>query len=183
MYLFVELILNSIIFALKIVEKISRFYGIIIYMFYNEHNPPHFHIEYQDFAAIIEIETGIIRGKMPRRALKLVFEWMDLHKEELLLNWKKNRRKRNIIKNRTFKLKIMDIIKVKSANYLKDYVIRFEFDDGLKKEINFEKELWGTVFEPLKDIEKFKNFKLNSWTIEWENGTDFAPEFLYKFKN
>ncbi len=69
--------------------EISRFYGIIIYMFYNEHNPPHFHAEYQEFEAIIEIESGIIKGKIPRRALKLIFEWMDLHKEELLGNWKK----------------------------------------------------------------------------------------------
>lgn len=69
--------------------EISRFYGIIIYMFYNEHNPPHFHVEYQDFEAIIEIESGIIKGKIPRRALKLIFEWMDLHKDELLENWKK----------------------------------------------------------------------------------------------
>lgn len=69
--------------------EISRFYGIIVYMFYNEHNPPHFHVEYQDFEAIIEIESGIIKGKIPRRALKLIFEWMDLHKDELLENWKK----------------------------------------------------------------------------------------------
>jgi hypothetical protein len=71
------------------VPEISRFYGIIVYMFYNEHNPPHFHVEYQDFEAIIEIESGIIKGKIPRRALKLIFEWMDLHKDELLENWKK----------------------------------------------------------------------------------------------
>jgi hypothetical protein len=69
--------------------EICRFYGIIIYMFYNDHNPPHFHVEYQEFEAIIEIESGIIKGKIPRRALKLIFEWMDLHKEELLENWKK----------------------------------------------------------------------------------------------
>ena len=69
--------------------EISRFYGIIIYMFFDDHNPPHFHVEYQDFEAVIEIESGIVKGKIPRRALKLIFEWMDLHKEELLENWKK----------------------------------------------------------------------------------------------
>jgi hypothetical protein len=69
--------------------EICRFYGIIIYMFYNDHNPPHFHVEYQDFDAIIEIESGVVKGKIPRRALKLIFEWMDLHKDELLENWKK----------------------------------------------------------------------------------------------
>ena len=77
----------------------------------------------------------------------------------------------------------MNLIKVKNANYLNNYIIEFGFNDGLKKEINFKNELWGNFFEPLKDIEKFKKFKLNSWTIEWENGADFAPEFLYNHIN
>ena len=67
--------------------EISRFYGIIIKMFYNEHNPPHIHVEYQDFKAVITIKDGIVEGKMPKIALRLVFEWIDLHKEELLINW------------------------------------------------------------------------------------------------
>jgi hypothetical protein len=78
--------------------EISRFYGIIIYMFYNDHNPPHFHVEYQDFEATIEIESGIIKGKIPRRALKLIFEWMDLHKVELLENWKKIEERKSLEK-------------------------------------------------------------------------------------
>lgn len=69
--------------------EISRFYGIIITMFINEHNPPHFHVEYQDYKAMITIEDGIIIGTLPRRALNLVYEWLDLHKEELLENWKR----------------------------------------------------------------------------------------------
>ncbi len=67
--------------------EISRFYGIIIKMFYNEHNPPHIHVEYQEFKAIITIKEGIVEGTMPKIALKLVFEWMEIHKEELLMNW------------------------------------------------------------------------------------------------
>lgn len=67
--------------------EISRFYGIVIRMFYDDHNPPHFHVEYQDFEAIIEIESGIIKGEMPRRALKLIYDWLDLHKDELNENW------------------------------------------------------------------------------------------------
>jgi len=69
--------------------EICRFYGIIIKMFYNEHNPPHIHVEYQDFKAIITINEGIIEGKMPKTALKLIFEWMELHKDDLLKNWEK----------------------------------------------------------------------------------------------
>ena len=68
--------------------EISRFYGIIIYMFYREHNPPHFHVKYQEYDAVIDINDEIIHGVLPRRALRLVLEWMDLHKDELLVNWR-----------------------------------------------------------------------------------------------
>ena len=60
--------------------EISRFYGIIIYMYMNEHQPPHFHVWYNDYKAIITIEDGVVTGSLPRRALKLVYEWLDLHK-------------------------------------------------------------------------------------------------------
>lgn len=78
--------------------EISRFYGIIITMFVNEHNPPHFHVEYQDYKAMITIEDGIIMGTLPRRALNLVYEWLDLHKNELLENWKRIESNQNLQK-------------------------------------------------------------------------------------
>lgn len=64
--------------------EISRFYGIIIQMFFEDHNPPHFHIEYGEYKAVIDFQNDIVNGYMPNRALKLIFEWMELHKEELL---------------------------------------------------------------------------------------------------
>jgi len=67
--------------------EISRFYGISIYIFYNEHNPPHFHAEYSGHKAIIAIKDRIVKGDMPNRALKLIFEWLDLYSEQLLENW------------------------------------------------------------------------------------------------
>ena len=67
--------------------EISRFYGIIIYMYMSEHNPPHFHVWYENYKAIITIKDGIITGSLPRRAVNLVYEWLDLHKEELIDNW------------------------------------------------------------------------------------------------
>lgn len=69
--------------------EISRFYGIIIYMYMNEHNPPHFHVWYENYKAIITIKDGIITGSLPRRALNLVYEWLDLHTHELLDNWER----------------------------------------------------------------------------------------------
>ena len=68
--------------------EISRFYGIIVYMFFNDHEPPHFHVKYQNYEATVNIEDGIVKGEIPRRAIKLIFEWVDLHKDELMENWK-----------------------------------------------------------------------------------------------
>ena len=67
--------------------EICRFYGIIIHMYFNEHNPPHFHATYQGFKASITIEDGVVNGQMPSRALRLIFEWLAIHEAELLNNW------------------------------------------------------------------------------------------------
>ena len=73
----------------------------------------------------------------------------------------------------------MELIKVVDAKYIEGYKIEFQFNDGKKKVVDLKDELWGDMFEPLKDKTCFKNFKLNAFTIEWENGADFSPEFLY----
>jgi len=57
-------------------------------MYLPDHNPPHFHVRYEEYRATIDIQTGDVMGRMPRRALRLVFEWLDLHKDELMANWK-----------------------------------------------------------------------------------------------
>lgn len=68
--------------------EISRFYGIIISMYYNDHNPPHFHVHYGEFMAEIAIQTlDVIDGQIPHRAKILVLEWASEHKDELLKNW------------------------------------------------------------------------------------------------
>ena len=64
--------------------EISRFYGIIVQMFYADHNPPHFHVEYGEYKAVIDFQNEVVNGYMPNRALKLIFEWMEIHKDELL---------------------------------------------------------------------------------------------------
>ena len=66
---------------------ISRFLGIVIMMYWKDHNPPHFHAKYGDYEVIVSIEGKVIEGKFPKRALQLVMEWLNLHKEELLENW------------------------------------------------------------------------------------------------
>lgn len=67
--------------------EICRFFGIIISMFADDHNPPHFHIRYGDYNAIITLDKGIVKGEIPGNVLKQVFRWMDLHKTELSENW------------------------------------------------------------------------------------------------
>ena len=70
---------------------VSRFFGIVVYMNYNEHNPPHFHARYQFQQALIEINTGNVTGEMARRALHMLEEWRTRHHEELLENWQRAR--------------------------------------------------------------------------------------------
>jgi hypothetical protein len=76
------------------VPTLSRFYGIIIFMNYNDHLPPHFHARYQDQEVSIEIESGIVQGKMSRRALEMIFDWSKEHQDELQKNWKLARDKK-----------------------------------------------------------------------------------------
>ena len=68
--------------------QISRFFGISIYMYYDEHNPPHFHARYGSDAAAIEISRLVIlEGKLPPRVLGLIIEWASQHQDELMANW------------------------------------------------------------------------------------------------
>jgi hypothetical protein len=68
--------------------EISRFYGIVIKMYWDDHWPPHFHAEHGDDQAQIRIEpVGVLRGKLPPRALGKVAEWAALHRDELMMNW------------------------------------------------------------------------------------------------
>ncbi|MBU1962825.1 MAG: DUF4160 domain-containing protein [Gammaproteobacteria bacterium] len=68
--------------------EISRFLGIIIAMYYNDHAPPHFHARYGDAKVEIAIQTlSVLAGKFPPRALGLVIEWASKHQDELLADW------------------------------------------------------------------------------------------------
>lgn len=71
--------------------EISRFYGLVIKMFFrsSEHNPPHFHVAYGDYLGVINLETlEMEEGDLPPRALKMVKEWATCHKDELLAVWR-----------------------------------------------------------------------------------------------
>lgn len=68
--------------------EISRFFGIIITMYYNDHAPPHFHVRYGQQKALIAIETlSVLEGNLKPRALGLVIEWASQHQAELMNDW------------------------------------------------------------------------------------------------
>jgi hypothetical protein len=74
------------------VPAISRFFGIVISMYYDDHLPAHFHARYTEYRAKIAIESlEVTDGKLPRRALALILEWAQMHKQELQHNWQQAR--------------------------------------------------------------------------------------------
>jgi hypothetical protein len=73
--------------------RISAFYGIVIAMYFDDHPPPHFHAKYGAHQAQIAIASGaVLHGSLPRRALALVREWVELHGAELLADWERAER-------------------------------------------------------------------------------------------
>lgn len=69
---------------------------------------------------------------------------------------------------------------VVEARHVRDYVVWVKFEDGTEGEVDLAAELWGPVFEPLKDLGYFKSVHVAEYgTIAWPNGADLAPEFLY----
>lgn len=75
--------------------EISRFFGIVILMYFNDHDPPHFHARYSGHAARVAIDPlAVLSGSLPPRVLGLVAEWATLHCEELAANWVRLRRGR-----------------------------------------------------------------------------------------
>ena len=74
------------------------------------------------------------------------------------------------------------IPKLESVDYVKERTIRVKFADGTAGDIDLTTELWGEVFEPLKDPEVFRRFRLDEElnTVTWPSGADLAPEFLYE---
>ena len=71
------------------------------------------------------------------------------------------------------------ILKVINIEYIKDYIVKIKFNDNYEKIIDLKNELDGEIFEPLKNIDEFKQFGINCNAISWDNGADIAAEYLY----
>ncbi len=77
---------------------ISRFFGILIYIYWREHEPAHFHAKYGGDDIIVEIETGKVTGKISKRALSMIQEWRNIHMEELMNDWELAKQKKLLTK-------------------------------------------------------------------------------------
>lgn len=69
--------------------ELSRFLGIVIGMYYDDHGVPHFHVVYGEHRVSVEVDSGAVHGTFPPRALRHVLEWAALHRSELLANWER----------------------------------------------------------------------------------------------
>jgi hypothetical protein len=77
---------------------LSMFYGVIISMFYKDHNPPHIHIQYAEYNAIVDFNGHILEGELPVKQRKLIEAWIVLHQDELYANWQLAKDKQNLFK-------------------------------------------------------------------------------------
>ena len=71
--------------------ELSRFPGIVVRMYHHDHPPPHFHAEYGEYLVRVGIESGVVQGRFPPRALRHLLEWTELHRDELRANWERAR--------------------------------------------------------------------------------------------
>lgn len=78
--------------------ELSRFLGIVIRMYYRDHEPAHFHASYGDYEITVRLAAGVVEGRFPRRALRLVIEWYELHRAELMADWNLAQERRPLIK-------------------------------------------------------------------------------------
>ncbi len=66
-------------------------------MFWDEHNPPHYHAKYQKYKVTVEIKSGVVKGRFPPRALRHLLDWHELHKDELMKNWERARKGKDLM--------------------------------------------------------------------------------------
>ena len=166
--------------------RVSAFYGIAIYMYWDEadHQVAHFHAHHAGRRASISVDGDVLAGGIEARALAFVREWAELRRDELLANWQRARGAETL-------LPIAPLPSDVSMSYLPAVVgvavvgehrLRLLFDDGTAGDVDFSSRSWTGVFEPLKDPSYFAQVSVDpeAATIVWPNGVDMAPEPLYE---
>ena len=161
--------------------EVSRFYGIVIRMYWNEHPPPHFHARYGSDEALLAIESGdVVRGVLPPRALRMVRHWAEEHYEELLDNWERSRMRINMQIHRPAGVRV-EIAEVIDVVPLEPHWLRLTFADGSVHEVDVGKLDSGLFAEMHNDPEVFAQVRVNpeTGTIEWPGGLDLDPDVLH----
>jgi hypothetical protein len=159
--------------------ELSRFFGIVIGIFYREHGRQHFHAVYGELKRLSISTQAHNIWRVTQRSLnpceRMASGPRCGTKGELRVGTAAQDSKENCtIEVRTMKYHVI------AAEYVSGYVIRLKFRDGTAGEIDLSEELNGPIFEPLRNIETFKQFKVHPefHTVVWPNGADLAPEFL-----
>jgi len=158
----------------------SRFFRIVIAMYYGDHAPPHFHARYAGHDVTVRISDGLVSGEFPPRpwarcsngTFNIKKSWLRIGSQHAITS----RSEISIRWNEPM------IPKLESVEYVTRYTIRVRFSDGLEGDVNLEDELWGEVFEPLKNLAVFRDLHLDTEfnTVRWPSGADLAPEFLHE---
>lgn len=150
--------------------EICRFFGIVITMYYNDHQPPHFHVRDGEQRAIVSIETlTVLEGRLSPRTLGLVTEWAA--REEIGASQE----------DQTAGVSVMlkDIVEARPSG---GYRLFVRFEDGVQGEVDLETIIqFEGVFASLKDRTEFARVSVNQelGTVCWPSGADLDPDVLY----
>ena len=123
----------------------------------------------------------VMKGSLPQRAFRLVLEWAAVHEEELAENWRLREQRRPLKPIEPLEWPMLkEIPEVTDVTVIPPYSLDVRFRDGFCRRIDMTEELWGEVFEPLKDPEYFAKAFVDrvSGSVAWPNGADLAPEWL-----
>jgi hypothetical protein len=167
------------------VPRISVFYGISIWMCWNEgaHARPHFHARYGEHAASVDFDGELVAGSLPRRALALVAEW----RPRTVTSWPRTgsalgAKSRSRRSTRSRKMTRMEpLVDITEVELVAPYRLRLTFADGTVGDVDFTTREWRGVFEPLRDPGYFARVHVDpeAGTIAWPGNLDMAPEPLY----
>jgi len=163
--------------------RISRFLGIVIRRYYDEHNPPHLHAEYAGRKVLLDFQGNILHGDLgPERLFGLrvngsIFMSQNSSKTGNSLDSARILKKLR----RLIEVSVWELSDVVSVEHRSGYVFHIIFDDGLEGDVEFLRvSQQRPIFAALKDPSFFRQASVVGGTIAWPNGADLAPETLYE---
>ena len=156
--------------------EVSRFFGVSIRMYFDDHHPPHFHAIYGDAEAVFGIEPlALLRGRFPRRAVGMVMEWAATHQRELVADWQLMSDDQLRIGATTMFPRVCDV------RYVKDYTLEITFSDGTVAELDFRHRVVGRggVFVPMEELEFFRQVTVDREVVRGVGRTESTSVRTY----